>query len=130
MIISGEYSKITGVFLQRLFFTVNNDSTLISKEELEKKLNNKNIYDYNINFILRPIELFTNKNLNDVNEFKVLEDCVIEIYYTFINGIFGNTVKNPYIFNLHLKKDEIFKLEDIKNSLPENMTSFKINRVI
>lgn len=36
MIISGEYSKITGVFLQRLFFTVNNDSTLISKEELEK----------------------------------------------------------------------------------------------
>lgn len=34
------------------------------------------------------------------------------------------------LFNIHFKKDETFKLEDIKNSLPEIMTSFKINRVI
>lgn len=134
MIISGEYSveysKITSFYFERFFFTVNSNNTLISKEELEKKLNEKNIYEYNINFILRLIGLFTNKDLNDADEFKVLEDCVLEIHYTFINGIFCNSVKKPYVFNLHLQKDEIFKLEDIKNSLPENMTSFKINRVI
>ena len=130
MIISGRYSKITGSFFERLFFTVNNETSAISKEELEEKLNENDIYEYHIDFILRPINLFTNKDLNDINEFKVLEDCILEIHYTFIEGIFGNSIKKPSVFNLHLKKGEIFNLEDIKNSLPENVTSFKINKVI
>lgn len=116
--------------MKNVFFTVDNKIPSISKKELEEKLNENNIYEYHIDFILRPINLFTNKDLKDSNEFKVLEDCILEIHYTFIHGIFGNSVKNPSIFNIPFKKDETFKLEDIKNSLPETMTSFKINKVI
>lgn len=70
MIISGSYSKITGCFFEILFFTVNNENPNISKEELEKKLNENDIYDYNIDFILRPINLFTN---NDLKILRVLK---------------------------------------------------------